>query len=483
MNRIETNLLSLISGNRDRDNGIQIIENKTGLNFKDMLNSRINESENFSHGDEQAFGRIPERNESVVSGNSPDTLQKSRAEENKINGESVRREEDPGKNRVEDSGKEEKAAERSVKELSPGEQEKKASPAEEREGEDIRNKKEMLNELEELGVIIEGVKLENLNNPELNRLLKMLRNMMDSVNPLLENSQLKLQMKNLLSQIKEISENLKLRKNNPALKQAVIQKLKSEIERLNSLIKKAVDEMKNIKPGLKDVLAKINSLVEKIAEKGRGHGAEHAVSQTGARGQAADNTMAVLNKIDTLLSEAVKENGNGSFETGSEREGPNGFSMNFMKNISGKNISGNEARTAANSRFSQQMHSIIENARVFVKDSRNGSFAVKLYPKKLGVVNVNLGLEQGVVNGKFFVENNDARELLMDNLNFIKEQLEEAGINIGSFEVNVNHQGEMFTGEDPEETLFTLPGTGREVAKEYTMSSLFLHDGEFNMVI
>jgi flagellar hook-length control protein FliK len=179
----------------------------------------------------------------------------------------------------------------------------------------------------------------------------------------------------------------------------------------------------------------------------------------------------------------VKENGGGSFESGNEKEGPDGFSLNFMKNFNGKNISTNESRAMHNSRFSRQMQSIIENAKVVVKDSRNGSFTVKLYPKQLGMVNVNLGLEQGVVNGKFFVENGEARDLLMDNLNLIKEQLEEAGINIGEFEVNVNHQGEMFTRDDTEENFFTLPGTGDEVTKEYHTNSLSLHDGEFNMVI
>jgi flagellar hook-length control protein FliK len=471
MNMIEANLLSLISANRNQDKSHQLIENKTGLNFMDILNSRINEAENFSGEEKQPLKGVEERSESRIIDDSSEKMQSLRAKENKVREENTRKEEKPVENRINDTGKEKKAEEKSVKELS----------TESKESDEVREKEKILKELEELGVTIEGIDIEDLEKPELNRIMEMLRNMMDIVNPSMENSPLKLQMKNLLSQIKEISENLK--QSRPFLKKAAMIKLKSEIARFSSLMEKSIKEMKSKDSGLKNILAKINSILERIAGKGRSHGAEHAVTDTGGRGQTVENTMAILNKIDALLSEAVKENGNGSLDSGNQKDGQNSFTMNFMKNFSGRNISGTETRSAHNSRFSQQMQSIIENAKVAVKDSRNGSFTIKLYPKQLGMVNVNLGLEQGVVHGKFLVENGDARELLMDNLNLIREQLEEAGINIGEFEVNVNHQGEMFTRDDPEETFLPLRETDSEVAKEYDMNSLSLHDGEFNMVI
>jgi flagellar hook-length control protein FliK len=483
MNNIEGHLLTLVSGNSNRNNGIRVIENRSGLNFMDMLNSRINTADDLSAGEKKSLERPGVRNDPKIYNESPENTHTVPSEGEKKSEESVVKE-DPFENKVRDTGKEEVSGQKRVKEPSAGGEKKKVSGSEETENEDIHRKERILQELEELGLGIEGIEIEDLKNPELNRLIEMLKNMIDVINPSDETSPMKLQIKNLLSEIKEAGEDLLLKQKNPVLKEAAIKRMKGEITKLTSLMGKAIDEMKNGKPDLKDILTKINSLVERIAVKGKENAAGHALNDTGFRGQTAENTMTLLNKIDALLSQAVNENGGGSFESGSEREGhQGGLNMNFMKNLSGKNISVNESRAMNNSRFSQQMQSIIENAKVVVKDSRNGSFAVKLYPKQLGIVNVNLGLEQGVVNGKFFVENGEARDLLMENLNLIKEQLEEAGINIGEFEVNVNHQGEMFTRDDTEETFFTLPGTGDEVAKEYHTNSLSLHDGEFNMVI
>lgn len=483
MNNIETNLLSLIFGNKNGSNGIQVIENKTGLNFMDMLYSRINETEDFSVEKRRTSERVNEINESMISDNSPKMRHSIQSEEKMINEEKILKENKPVVTEVKDTGKENNAEERSVKESTAGKMENKASRAEGKESEVIREKRKILKDLEKMCISVEGIGVENLGKPELKHLIKIFGKMMDIVNPSIGNSPLKLQLKDLLSRMKELIENLNLKQKNSILKEIEIKNLKSEIERFNSLIKRAIDEMRNGKPAVKETLSKITFLVDKIAGKTRGDNIEHAVSDTDNKGQVVKNTTAVLNKIDILLSETVTENGNGSLETGSEKDGQNNFNLNYMKNFSSRNIGGNNTGTVNNSRFSQQMQSIIENAKVVVKDGRNGSFAVKLYPKELGMVNINLGLEHGVVNGKFFVENAEARELLMENLNFIREQLEKAGINIGEFEVNVNHQGEMFTGDHQEETFFTLPETEREVAKEYNMNSLLLHDGEFNMII
>ncbi len=483
MKTIETNLLSLLTGNGLKEREAQNSDGLSGSSFSDILNSRLSEEYNRSGVDNYPLKRIDERNQSGTAYGSFENREIYAIEKRKNSEEITRGEEQPADNRIKGFGEEKKAEERGLIEESTVKEEKKTSSPAEKMNEKAGKKDEISEKREKMETFIENIEIENMEDPELKRFIKMLGKMIESINPLVENKPLNLNMKNILAKLQTLSENSLLKGKNPALKQAILKKLKAEIIRFTSLMKKAVEELEGRNSGLKKILTGINAMVQRIAEKGRGPVAQHLLPHGTVRGQDADNTMAVLNKIESLISEAVKENSSGSFESGDDKEGMNRSAMNFMKNFSGRQISENGGSTNNNQRFSRQMQNIIENAKVVVKDSRNGSFTVRLHPKQLGTVNVNLGLEQGVINGKFFVENHEARDLLMDNLHLIREQLEEAGINIGEFEVNVNHQGGMFSRDEPEETFFTVPGSGVEVTKEYRINTQLFHDGELNMII
>lgn len=131
--------------------------------------------------------------------------------------------------------------------------------------------------------------------------------------------------------------------------------------------------------------------------------------------------------------------------------------------------------------FNEQLQSIIQNSRIFVKDSRNGSFSIRLYPESLGRLNINLGLEQGVLYGKFMVENNDAKNLLLDNIVHIKEQLADAGISVGEFQVHVRDEGYKLDHHLKEKT-YNKPVTGDQ-ENQYDINAMKSHDGIIDMVI
>jgi len=137
------------------------------------------------------------------------------------------------------------------------------------------------------------------------------------------------------------------------------------------------------------------------------------------------------------------------------------------------------------SNFKNQMQQMIDNAKVYVKDSKNGTFTVKLYPKELGNVNVSLGLENGTLNGKFLVDTEGAKQLLMNNIEQFIQQLKDAGVDVGSFNVDVKDSKEQLFKEGENNKM--LHSHNKEdqsaVAMEYNETSSLSHLGSINMVI
>ena len=138
--------------------------------------------------------------------------------------------------------------------------------------------------------------------------------------------------------------------------------------------------------------------------------------------------------------------------------------------------------------FRQSLQEIIDKARITVKDSRNGSFTVRLFPRDLGNVNISLVLENGVVNGRFLVDNNDAKTMLLANMENLMEELQQSGVSVGEFSVNVRDNGERFIREKDENKYKTVPLSGGNkeavtAAEVYDYNSVYNHNGSINMVI
>ena len=175
-------------------------------------------------------------------------------------------------------------------------------------------------------------------------------------------------------------------------------------------------------------------------------------------------------------SSKEKNNGKDSF-------GYNGGKIDFSSK-SGIEKMGHNLKAAD---FKESLQEIIDKAKVTVRDSRNGAFTIRLNPQELGNVNVNLVMENGVITGKFLVDNEDVKTMLLSSLNDLKYQMEEAGISVGEFSVNVNDQREKYLKQKDDESLNRLAflNSDREVtaaADQYVASSA-MHTGHINMVI
>jgi len=135
--------------------------------------------------------------------------------------------------------------------------------------------------------------------------------------------------------------------------------------------------------------------------------------------------------------------------------------------------------------FKENLQEIIDKAKITVRDNRNGAFTVKLNPQELGNVNVNLIMKNGVITGKFLVDNEDVKNILLNNIQELKYQLQEAGIEVGEFSVGVDSRHERALGSNVDETFeFPVSDSGELVAaSEIYNSAAEAYNGHINLII
>lgn len=159
-----------------------------------------------------------------------------------------------------------------------------------------------------------------------------------------------------------------------------------------------------------------------------------------------------------------------------------GIGINAGRNVQSQMKSAAQAAAQRMPLANEQFESIMNNARVVVRDGKNGSFIMNLYPESLGRVNVNLGLEDGVIVGRFLVDSGEARDMMVENLDQLRTVMEEAGIQVGSFQVNVRGERERLVRELQE----SLAGRGRrapvEAQRDYEIQSYRAHDGALDVI-
>jgi flagellar hook-length control protein FliK len=127
----------------------------------------------------------------------------------------------------------------------------------------------------------------------------------------------------------------------------------------------------------------------------------------------------------------------------------------------------------------EQLMQLLNKAKVMQEGDKT-SLSLKLYPESLGKLSVNLGLEHGILSGRFIVESNEAKELLLQQLESIRWELENNGVQVGEFEVNVKeHRQREFT---------EMPGLSHKQTienAEYEVASnrYIYHDGLLDVII
>jgi flagellar hook-length control protein FliK len=314
----------------------------------------------------------------------------------------------------------------------------------------------------------------------------------------------KKQMQEVKSTLSELKNTLESKNNhtNPLDKNSGIAlngiELKKMLEKLKSLLEAANDRagFKNIKNfdghnlknaennndtleigGLKKQISK---LVDEIKQHLNNKKSENVISKN----DESVNENKNLNNQKLFHEASAGEKNEGS----QTRDSASNFNFSsFKKDIEGAgtmsqkgNVPGAEKRSV----FGDELNTVMQNAKLVVRDSKNGSFSIRLHPESLGRVNVNLNLEQGVIVGKFLVDNIEAKEALLENIQSVIDRLQENGIAVGDFNVNVRDEKKSlpdFNGE----VVSHKVGRNQPIAAGmgYETNSSYIHNGEIDVII
>ena len=292
----------------------------------------------------------------------------------------------------------------------------------------------------------------------------------------------------------------------PLQKDPDLRKSMDLLKKATDLLEKKETDVREIKTTLRELMAKLQQLSKKL-EKGEVKTAPDSafegridsikkqirnlaeiVARHANEGEEKKDSVRVnLPATDTGQEKAALakmpslHQGGGNPDSSSSKDDP---SMGFQFFRNGPNakgiVPGAEPRRAL---FSEQLNEIIQRSQIHVKDGKNGTFSMQLYPESLGRVNVKLGLEQGVLYGKFLVDSNESRQLLLENIDVIREQLMESGISVGEFQVNVRQGGESFEGKKEREIPEYVFRDNPAVIGEYDVNASSAHEGRIDMII
>lgn len=101
--------------------------------------------------------------------------------------------------------------------------------------------------------------------------------------------------------------------------------------------------------------------------------------------------------------------------------------------------------------LSKQVEQIFRSARITLKDKANARFQVQLQPKELGRVGVQLSLTDGILSGRFLVDNAEVQKALSDYLAAAAEEIRKDGMELAGFSVDVRSgKGESGETDDPQ---------------------------------
>ncbi len=172
-----------------------------------------------------------------------------------------------------------------------------------------------------------------------------------------------------------------------------------------------------------------------------------------------------------------------NISSANKKETSDGNFFSFDKNTS--NIRNDrelkaEINTAAKTPFADQLKDIINNSRINVRNDKNADITIKMNPENLGDMRVKMEMENGIIKANFTVATEEAKELLLQNIEELKNSLSSGGISIGEMKVSVKNEN---NGENrnfiPEKNI--IPDV-KESTAVYSADAL-QYDGHLNLIV
>jgi flagellar hook-length control protein FliK len=84
---------------------------------------------------------------------------------------------------------------------------------------------------------------------------------------------------------------------------------------------------------------------------------------------------------------------------------------------------------------------IVKSARFILKDKNEGEIRLVLKPESLGEVRIRLSVQDNLIGGRIFVENESVREVFEQNMPGLASAFRENGLELGGMSVSVGNEG------------------------------------------
>ena len=289
--------------------------------------------------------------------------------------------------------------------------------------------------------------------------------------------------KNAVAKIDKISEKIEnILNQNRGKNSKILLALKQQLSGLHKNLELLKKELMN--PGSKiqvlaDLIKKTGLAVEELSVKDR---------TAHVRVNHNDNTTVSKNQTETAVNASGEKDirQNNSFKHDDSNFSFSKDSAQSKSDLSA--IKADRQPVKSDGLFKDQINNLINKARVTISDKSNGTINLKMYPERLGSVTVNLGLENGILNGKFLVDSKEAKDMLLSQFDSLKERLLEEGIDLGSFSVDVRSGESSHSNYKESKELYdalTAPAI-HNAADEYSnisSQSGQYYDGSINLVM
>ena len=114
---------------------------------------------------------------------------------------------------------------------------------------------------------------------------------------------------------------------------------------------------------------------------------------------------------------------------------------NQKSNLS--NIINSKINKAENLNPPKQMYDeLVEKARINMKSDGSSNASISMKPNGLGRLTLNLNVYDKEVNAQLIVENTDAKKIVLEELNNLKEELLKQGVKVQSFDIFIREKFE-----------------------------------------
>ncbi|MCE9501911.1 MAG: flagellar hook-length control protein FliK, partial [Leptospira sp.] len=90
--------------------------------------------------------------------------------------------------------------------------------------------------------------------------------------------------------------------------------------------------------------------------------------------------------------------------------------------------------------FKNSLNELVRHAKLNIVENGKSTAQISLNPKELGKLTLNISVLKDTIEGKIFVESETIKNLIMSDLNLLKNELKAAGLNLEILQVEVRQE-------------------------------------------